>query len=162
MPISENTHDRRKRHGHYVSRKPTPVLVSWRNMVQRCTNPNHTAYRYYGGRGIRVCDRWLSFPNFLDDMGTRPAGYSIERIDVNGNYEPSNCKWIPRLDQWKNRRKTNLAGMRVRQLELRLRRNRCRARLSAIRRLEIGQGTTGKQRLRRRPKAPSAQLEFDL
>jgi hypothetical protein len=73
-------------------------------MKSRCTNPNNIDYRNYGGRGIVICQRWQTFENFLQDMGPRPPGYSIERIDVNGNYEPSNCKWIPHNEQWKNRR----------------------------------------------------------
>jgi len=76
----------------------------WDAMRQRCTNPNHSHYRRYGGRGISVCHRWLhSFEDFLADMGPRPEGYSIERINNDGNYEPSNCKWIPLADQQKNR-----------------------------------------------------------
>jgi hypothetical protein len=75
-------------------------------MLNRCTNPNGYDWKLYGGRGITVCDRWRhSFENFLADLGERPPGrYSIERIDVNGNYEPDNCKWIPLRDQVKNRR----------------------------------------------------------
>lgn len=79
----------------------------WRGMIYRCTKPTHASYKDYGGRGIKVCERWLdSFEEFLRDMGIRPEGYSIERIDVNGNYCPENCKWIPRNDQPKNLRKS--------------------------------------------------------
>jgi hypothetical protein len=74
-------------------------------MLQRCFNPKATGYKHYGGRGITVCERWLSFANFLADMGPRQAGYSIERNNVNGSYEPDNCEWIPLADQPKNRRK---------------------------------------------------------
>ena len=73
-------------------------------MRRRCNNPNHLRFKDYGGRGIKVCKRWDLFENFLADMGRRPKGYSIERINVNGNYTPSNCKWIPKRDQSKNRR----------------------------------------------------------
>jgi hypothetical protein len=80
--------------------------ICWQNMHQRCRTPARRDYKYYGGRGIRVCSRWAKFENFLADMGECPPGYSIERIDVNGNYEPANCKWIPIGDQSNNTRRT--------------------------------------------------------
>lgn len=77
----------------------------WWNMLDRCLNPQNPVYRYYGGRGITVCARWRSgFANFFADMGPRPRGGSIERVDNSGNYEPSNCMWIPRGDQSRNKR----------------------------------------------------------
>jgi len=83
----------------------TPTYATWSSMIQRCSNPRDSHWQYYGGRGITVCDRWrTSFADFLADMGPKPAGYSIERADVDGNYEPSNCTWIPMADQSKNRR----------------------------------------------------------
>ena len=76
---------------------------SWASMKDRCYNPNNIMFSHYGGRGIEVCDRWInSFENFYKDMGLKPDKYSLERIDVNGNYEPENCIWIPYNHQQKN------------------------------------------------------------
>lgn len=87
----------------------TSTYRSWVSMVQRCTNPNNGRYSSYGGRGITVCDRWLSFLNFDEDMGERPEGKSIDRYpDVNGNYEPSNCRWATPKEQGCNRRNNRL------------------------------------------------------
>jgi hypothetical protein len=78
---------------------------SWRNMRSRCTDPEHTKYPIYGARGISVCDRWSVFKNFMLDMGRKPdPKFTIERKDVNGNYEPANCCWISRKDQGRNKR----------------------------------------------------------
>ena len=92
--------------------KETRPLESdiWQRMKQRCLNPKVEEYKYYGGRGIKVCDRWLNnFAYFIEDMGWRPDNsYSIERIDVNGDYCPENCIWIPKSQQIKNRRDSKL------------------------------------------------------
>lgn len=78
---------------------------SWGSMRDRCTNPAHKNYKNYGGRGITICDRWNSFQNFMLDMGRKPdPKFTIEREDVNGNYEPKNCRWISRADQGRNKR----------------------------------------------------------
>ena len=89
----------------------TPEHISWKNMIQRCTNHNKPDYVNYGGRGITVCGRWLEpngrgFLNFLEDMGKKDGKQEIDRIDVNGNYEPSNCRWECSSVQTHNRRKT--------------------------------------------------------
>lgn len=78
---------------------------SWRNMKQRCYNPNNHNYRYYGARGIKVCKRWLnSFENFLEDMGERPKGMTLDRKNSNGNYKKSNCRWADSSTQRANQR----------------------------------------------------------
>lgn len=78
---------------------------SWHGLMQRCTNPKNPKFPRYGGRAIIVCERWKTFVNFLADMGPAPAGHTIERINVNGNYEKSNCCWLPAPEQSRN--KTN-------------------------------------------------------
>ena len=77
---------------------------SWKGMIQRCENPDHTFYDLYGGRGILVCDRWHDFRNFYADMGERPKGTTLDRIDNFGNYEPANCRWATQKTQIRNMR----------------------------------------------------------
>lgn len=87
----------------------SPERHSWESMWTRCTNSHHDSFRYYGARGITVCERWKNFQFFVDDMGRRPSkAYSLDRIDPNGNYEPSNCRWATRRDQSANKRKSPL------------------------------------------------------
>jgi hypothetical protein len=82
----------------------TKAYRSWISMRQRCNDKNNKHYNYYGGRGIKVCSEWNSFETFLQDMGERPDGHSIDRIDVNGDYCKENCKWSTAKQQARNRR----------------------------------------------------------
>lgn len=112
MPKQISTEVRNKRsqfltaqnlkHGHAYRGKKSRTYNIWVAMRTRCNNPNQACYKHYGGRGIKVCERWNTFANFLADMGNCPTGMTIERKNRDGDYEPSNCKWATRKEQMRN------------------------------------------------------------
>lgn len=101
-------------HGHNKAHNPTPTYRCWAAMLTRCTNQNNPAYKWYGAKGITVCDRWRLYPNFLDDMGERPSMlHSLDRYpDKAGNYEPGNCRWATRREQCNNQSKNVIVHYR--------------------------------------------------
>ncbi len=92
------------KHGACKNGKTSPSYKTWDSMVQRCTNPNNRNYHHYGGRGITICEKWLDFAGFLDDMGERPVGKSIERKNNMLGYSKENCVWATQQEQVENRR----------------------------------------------------------
>lgn len=95
-----------KKEKHGQSKSDT--YVTWRSMIQRCTNPNFTSYQTYGGRGIEVCDKWHTFEGFYEDMGDRPPSLTLERRDTNKGYFKDNCYWATMKEQGNNRRTNTL------------------------------------------------------
>jgi len=109
----EITYKRSLKHGYAKRGNQTKTYITWAHMLQRCHNPKAKHYKYYGNRGIKVCDKWRSFKNFLKDMGERPKGLTIERVDNDGNYEPDNCVWATRREQRRNNRYAKLNPLKV-------------------------------------------------
>lgn len=94
------------KHGHSTRVKGvSPTYTSWQQMLDRCNNKDSERYKDYGSRGITVCERWLSFENFLADMGERPSGLTLERINNEEGYFKNNCKWASYAEQNENKRK---------------------------------------------------------
>lgn len=105
-PIKAMTAAKMK-HGHTIGKKNSRDYQGWLAMRRRCYSPQHRAYPWYGGRGIKVCDRWKDdFSAFLADMGPRPPKMEIDRINTENDYSPENCRWVTRLEQMRNRRNT--------------------------------------------------------
>lgn len=95
-----------EQHGMYGTR----TYRSWDSMKQRCLNSNDPSYPRYGGRGIEICSQWLTFIGFYADMGERPEGLTLDRIDNDGNYEPGNCRWATAKEQRANQRSISTKG----------------------------------------------------
>lgn len=93
-----------KKHGLAKRDKKHYLYSTWKNMRNRCNNPNNDDYEYYGGLGVKVCKRWDNFQNFIDDMGDRPEGMTLDRINPNGNYCKNNCQWTTIEEQRNNQR----------------------------------------------------------
>lgn len=107
--ITQRTGLNNMRHGHTQNKKPSQIYISWRNMKIRCINPTDKAYLNYGGRGIKVCKRWLQFKNFNEDMGKDwKSGLQIERKNNHKGYYKENCKWATSQEQARNRRDNHL------------------------------------------------------
>lgn len=105
-------------HGNTIGAFKSKAYRVWQDMKARCLIESHPSFHHYGGRGIAICDRWLSFDNFLSDMGEPGKGMSIDRIDNNGNYEPDNCRWATPTQQGNNKRDNRVVSYLGRQMTL--------------------------------------------
>jgi len=103
---------RNRRHGDSCGGKVTPEYQTWQHMLTRCRRKTSPDYKNYGGRGITVCDRWMSFENFLSDMGRRPPGKTLERQNNELGYGPDNCVWATRAEQSRNKRSSRILEFR--------------------------------------------------
>jgi hypothetical protein len=99
-------------HGETAGPSNSRTYRIWTNMISRCTNPKFDAYPWYGGRGIAVCERWRTFPNFLADMGRAPEGMTLDRTESSGDYEPGNCRWATKREQANNKRNNRVIEWR--------------------------------------------------
>ena len=93
-----------KKHNHTSNGVTSPTYITWQGMKNRVLKPQHAGYSRYGGRGITLWPTWHNFESFLADMGARPLGMTLDRINTNGDYTPNNCRWVPRRDQMSNMR----------------------------------------------------------
>lgn len=107
----------RERHGHTYKATKSFTYRSWEAMRCRCRDAARVEYKHYGGRGITVCQRWEnSFPAFLEDMGERPPGTTLDRVDTDGNYEPGNCRWATMQEQHQHTRRSRIVTFKGRSL----------------------------------------------
>lgn len=104
FPLKSERLSKRATHGGSANGRITREYQAWRNMRSRCTNQNRQDWHHYGGRGITFCERWNDYANFLADMGPCPEGLTLDRIDVDKNYEPTNCRWTTWTVQRHNRK----------------------------------------------------------
>lgn len=106
MPFMPGSEHHNYKHGHCIGGNPSGTHKSWVSMKARCDDAGSDNYHLYGGRGIRYCEEWSDFSVFLNDMGERPVGFTLDRLDPNGNYEPGNCRWASPKQQALNKRES--------------------------------------------------------